>query len=301
MKVKYVAALDVGGTSIKAALVSQKLDIIKTVSAPTPKNDVFGVETSRTIMTIVHDLEKSQKVNAIGFAVPGTLDEVNGISRWTGNLGWKNLPIRDLVARQAERPVAFGHDVRSGALAELRSGAAQKFQQSIFIPIGTGIAAALIIDGKIRSGDGYAGEIGHMNVGHGIRCVCGLTGCLETISSAAAISREYEKRTGTQISAKEVVNRIGSDDNARHVWDQAIAYLAIALEDLITILAPEAIIFGGGLSQAHSALIDPLNVIFANRLTFQRRPELLIADYGVNAGTIGCAIMALDLLENNAS
>ena len=295
---KYVAALDVGGTSIKAALVSQDLEILKTASTPTPKNDSLGVETAQAIAGIVHNLEKTHEVSAIGFAVPGTLDEVNGLSRWTGNLGWKDLPIRDLIASQTARPVAFGHDVRSGALAELRSGAAQKFKQSIFIPIGTGIAAALVIDGKIRSSDGYAGEIGHMNVGHDVRCVCGLTGCLETISSAAGISREYEKRTGVHVSAKEVLNRIKTDDHAWQVWEQAIAYLAVALEDLITILAPEAIIFGGGLSQAHSALIDPLKIILADRLTFQRQPELLIAHYGVNAGTIGCAIMALDLLEN---
>ncbi len=298
---KYVAALDVGGTSIKAALVSQDLEIIYTASAITPQGDSSGIETARTIAAIVRDFEKSHDVSAVSFVVPGTLNEPLGISRWTGNLGWKDLPIRDVVAKEVKRPVAFGHDVRAGAVAELRSGAAKNFQQSIFIPIGTGIAAALIIDGVIRDSDGYAGEIGHMNVGHDIKCVCGLTGCLETISSAAGISREYEKLAGRQISAKEIVARLGNDDYAREVWEQAIAYLAVALEDLITILAPEAIIFGGGLSEAQSALIEPLKEILADRLTFQRRPELLIAHYGVNAGTIGCAIMALDLLETSSS
>ncbi len=295
---KYVVALDVGGTSIKAGLVSQELEIIEIATATTPKNDLSGVETARTIAAIVHDLEKSHEVSAIGFAVPGALDESFGVSRWTGNLGWKNLPIKELVAAEVKRPVAFGHDFRGGALADLRSGAERNFQQSIFIPIGTGIAAALIIDGEIRSSNGYAGEIGHMNVGHSIRCVCGLTGCLETISSAAGISREYEKRTGLHLSAKEIVSQISSDDDAGEVWNQAMRYLAIALEDLITILAPEAIIFGGGLSEAGSVLIDPLKVLLADRLTFQRQPEFLIAHYGVNAGTIGCAIMAFDLLEN---
>ena len=140
-----------------------------------------------------------------------------------------------------------------------------------------------------------------MHVGHDLPCVCGLSGCLETISSAAGISREYEKRTGLHLSAKEILKRRGSDDQALQVWDQATAYLAVALEDLITILAPEAIVFGGGLSQAGSALLDPLNAIFVERLTFQRRPKLLIAHYGANAGTIGCAIMALDLLSKESA
>jgi len=294
---KYVAALDVGGTSIKAALVSQELEIIETISAPTPKGDTTGVETARALAAIVHDLEKLHEASAIGFAVPGALDEAAGLSRWTGNLGWKNLAIRDLVAAEVRRPVAFGHDVRSGAVAELHSGAASKYQQAIFIPIGTGIAAALVIDGKIRNSDGYAGEIGHMNVGHDVKCVCGMTGCLETISSASAISREYQKRTGIEISAREVLKRSETDDHAYQVWEQAIAYLAVALEDLVTILAPEVIIFGGGLSQAGAALINPLKAVLSDRLTFQRKPKLVVAHYGVNAGTIGCAIMALDLLQ----
>lgn len=298
---KYVAAIDVGGTSMKAALVSQEFEVITTRATPTPKNDYTGVETARTIAAMVRELERSHPVSAVGFAVPGTLSEEEGISRWTGNLGWKDLPIRELVHREIELPVAFGHDVRVGALAELRSGAAKSFQQSIFIPIGTGIAAALIIDGAIRSGDGYAGEIGHLNVGHDLTCVCGLQGCLESISSAAAISREYAKRTGIEVSAKEILKRVKSDDHAWQVWEQAMAYLAVALEDLITILAPEAIVFGGGLSQAGAALIKPVQAILAERMTFHRRPELLIAHYGANAGTIGCAMMALDLLREEVA
>ena len=168
---KYVAAIDVGGTSIKAALVSQDLDVLTTTSTPTPQSDSGGIATAQAIAAIVKELSATHPVSAVGFAVPGALFEEQGISRWTGNLGWKDLPIREIVAREVQLPVAFGHDVRVGALAELRSGAAQKFQQSIFIPIGTGIAAALVIDGEIRTSDGYAGEIGHLNVGHDLPCV----------------------------------------------------------------------------------------------------------------------------------
>ena len=237
---KYVAAIDVGGTSIKAALVSERFEVVASKTTSTPKDDPIGIETARAIAAIVSELSTTKLVGAVGFAVPGSLDEEHGISRWTGNLGWKDLPIRELVANEVHLPVAFGHDVRSGALAELRNGAAKGFQQSIFVPIGTGIAAALVIDGEIRSSNGYAGEIGHMYVGHELPCVCGLSGCLETISSAAGISREYERRTGFQLSAEEILKRIRRDDLAWQVWEQAITYLAVALEDLITILAPEA-------------------------------------------------------------
>ncbi len=241
---KYVAAIDIGGTSIKATLVSEKFEVIATKNSPTPKGDPTGIETAHAIAAIVGELSDSKLVSSVGFAIPGTLDEERGISRWTGNLGWKDLPTRELIEREVQLPVAFGHD---------------------------------------------------------LPCVCGLSGCLETISSAARISREYEKCTGFRLSAREILKRSRSDDQALQVWDRATAYLAVAIEDLITILAPEAIVFGGGLSQAGSALLDPISAIFVERLTFQRRPELLIAHHGASAGTIGCAIMALDLLSKESA
>jgi glucokinase len=293
---RHVVAIDVGGTTIKAALVDKNLSIMTTASMPTPKNDFSGVKTVEVVNQLVTNFQQSHPISAIGLAVPGALDEKEGVSRWTGNLGWRDLPIRDLVQASTGLPVAFGHDVRTGALAELMSGAAKGINQSIFIPIGTGIAAALIIDGQIRTSNGYAGEIGHMNVGHEILCVCGMVGCLEAISSALAISVEYQRLSGVVLSTKEIAARIESDTHAKVVWDQAIDFLAIALEDLVTILAPEAIIFGGGVSESGSSLLYPLKAELDARLTFQRRPKLLIAHYGINAGTIGCAIMALELI-----
>jgi glucokinase len=292
----YVAAIDIGGTSIKAALVDDTFTTITTATTPTPKDDRDGSATVKAILGIVSELEKSGPVSAIGFDTPGTIDESRGIARWAGNLGWKDLEIRSLLQAQTQHPVVYGHDVRCGALAELRSGAAKGFQHSIFIPIGTGIAAALIVDGAIRAVDGYAGEIGHMNVGADIECVCGLTGCLEAVSSAAAIEREYERNTGAKKSAEEIAKSMGTDPQARAVWESAMHYLAVAVEDLITLLAPEAIIFGGGLAGAGSLLIDPVQRALDKRLTFQRRPLLKVAHYGSSAGTIGCAIMAFDAL-----
>ena len=293
---KNVAAIDIGGTSIKAALVDEKFAILATATAATPKDDVSGSATVDAILSIVAELEKSGPVSAIGFDTPGTIDEVRGIARWAGNLGWKDLEIRSLLQAKTKHPVVYGHDVRCGALAEMRSGAAAGFRNSIFIPIGTGIAAALIVDGAIRAVDGFAGEIGHMNVGADIDCVCGLTGCLEAVASAAAIEREYERNAGSKKSAEDIAKSIGTDMNARAVWESAMHYLAVAVEDLITILAPEAIIFGGGLAGAGALLIDPLERVLDKRLTFQRRPLLKVAHYGPSAGTIGCAIMAFDAL-----
>jgi len=287
-----VAAIDVGGTFIKAALVNKNLDVIKTESAPTPKNDLTGINTVAEIKNLVTGFGN---VDAIGLAVPGTLDEKKGIARWAGNLNWRDLPIVDLLKKSIDLPVAFSHDVRAGAVAELRAGAAKNYANSIFIPIGTGIAAALIIDGEIRSADGFAGEIGHLNVGGNTPCVCGKVGCLETEASAAAISKKY----GGGKSAEEVLNLARSgDQKAKVIVDDSVEFIARGCEVLATVLGPEAIIFGGGLAQSSDLLIDPLKVNLDHKLTFQRKMELKTAKFGVLAGTIGCSMLAFDLVNS---
>jgi len=301
--VKLVAAVDVGGTSIKSALVDTDLRIIAIANVPTPHNDLDGSQTVKAISDLLSKLASPGEIKAVGLAVPGALDEKNGISRWSGNLGWKNLPIRDLLARKINIPVAFGHDVRTGALAELRNGAAKGVNNAIFIPIGTGIAAALIIDGEIRSSDGFAGEIGHVDVGAKFECVCGKKGCLEAASSALAITSAYAGASGkTGISSEEIATLSQNGDTvAQEIWSDAMASIATACQMLVTVLAPEVIIFGGGLSQSGNLLIIPITKALADSLTFQRVPRLVIAHYGAQAGTIGCAMMALDLLPGGGN
>lgn len=293
-----VAAIDVGGTSIKAALVDHDLNVLHTANVPTPANDLTGEATASAINEVVNSFRQYGVVDAIGFDVPGAVDDDLGIAHWTGNLQWREIPIKKLVQEKSGLPVAFSHDVRAGAIAELRSGAAKGFKNAIFLPIGTGIAAGLIIDGKILAADGLAGEVGHLNVDGPYLCVCGRTGCLEATSSALAITKAYSKLSGTEISAAKTVLDLAQqgDEIAIRVWKDATDALARACEAMITILAPEAIIFGGGVSEAGDALIDPIKNELTQSLTFQRMPELKIAHYATMASTIGCAIIALDLL-----
>jgi len=293
--VEPVVAVDVGGTSIKAALVDASLTIRGSASSPTPERDANGAKTVTAVAALVTE---SQAVSAVGFVVPGTLDEKRGIARWAGNLGWRDLPIRDLLTERLQIPIAFGHDVRAGAVAEHRAGSARGAKDAVFIPIGTGVAAALVVDGEIRSADGYAGEIGHINVGHEMLCVCGKHGCLEAIASASAIARNYSARSGQGVvEATEVISRMrGGDAIAIRVWDEAVTSLSIVCEWIVTILAPERIVFGGGLAQSGSLLFDPIRKKLEASLTFQRIPQILPAHFGANAGTIGAALMAFDLI-----
>lgn len=293
---KYVAAIDVGGTFIKASLVDENLNILTSTSRPTPSLDSTAEKTISAIKDLISEFEISYPVEAVGVSTPGSIDEINGVVRWAGNLNWKNIAFKELATKHLNKPVAFGHDVRAGGYAELKMGAGKDVKNSIFIPIGTGIAASLVVDGEIRTGDGYAGEIGHLNVGHNVPCVCGLTGCLETISSGAAIVKIYKEKTGIEKSAKEIINSIGNDEIANSVWQDATYYLAIAIVELITILAPELIILGGGVSESGQMLIDALEIKMKPLLTFQRVPRIKLAHFGAQAGSIGTALKALEVI-----
>jgi len=297
--VSYVVAVDVGGTEIKSALVDSDFNVIATTTAPTPKADKTGVETVKAIAAIVGEFAQQQNIAAVGLVVPGALDEPAGTSRWSGNLQWNNLPVRDLLHAAINIPVAFSHDVRTAAVAEMRNGAAKGARNAIFIPVGTGIAAALIIDGEIRSAEGFAGEIGHIDVNGKYPCVCGKTGCLEAASSTLAISKAYEVQSGKGGTTTEEIYQlvIAGDAVATNVWNDATSAMARACETLITILAPEVIVFGGGLSNAGETFLKSIRDYLDSTLTFQRKPRLEIAHYGAKAGTIGCAMLAFDLVK----
>jgi len=136
---------------------------------------------------------------AAGVAVPGIVDDTEGIAVYASNLGWKDVPLRALLSQRLDGvPVALGHDVRTGGLAEGRIGAGKGADRFLFLPLGTGIAGAIGIDGRIEAGaHGYAGEIGHIVVRpDGPECGCGQRGCLETLASAGAVSRAWAAASG---------------------------------------------------------------------------------------------------------
>ncbi|HEX4701660.1 MAG TPA: ROK family protein, partial [Pseudonocardiaceae bacterium] len=192
--------------------------------------------------------------------------------------------------------------VAAYGLAEQRMGAARGARDAVVMPIGTGIAGALIMDGTLRSGGGYAGEIGHVDVGHGLPCGCGLTGCLEAIASSAAIARRYTEKTGRAVpGAAEVLDAVTEGDTvAVEVWDDAVDALARGIRVLATLLGPEVVVLGGGLAMAGDLLLAPVARRLASLLSFQRRPELRLAELGDEAGSLGAGLFALDLIEGDS-
>jgi glucokinase len=292
-----VLAIDVGGTNIKSAVFDRNLNILDSRIIRTPDRDNTGKSVVTTIQQLAQELKQSFNLQSLGLAVPGTLDEPRGIVRWAGNLDWRNVPIVSMIEDEVHLPVAFKHDVRAGALAELRNGAMKGFRDGVFLPIGTGIACAIVLDGEIRSADGFAGEIGHVRVKSNRNCVCGQKGCFEATSSTLAISKEYELRSGQKLSTDEIVNSIQHDSIARDVFNEAIEGVVDAVEILATLIAPEVVVLGGGFSMSGDTLINLFEDGLNKRLTFQRKPAIALAAYGIQSGMYGCGIIAWEKLN----
>ena len=300
-----VLAFDVGGTDMKAALVDEAGSIADIVRVPTPLD---GQRTAGAVVRRIGELaadflagHPEVHPQAAGLLVPGIVDDEAGVGVFSENLGWTNFPFRDRAQATLGVPVSFSHDVRGAGEAEYRLGAAKTFGDVVFMAIGTGIAGAIFIAGELYTGRGMAGEVGHSKVAGAPACACGGAGCLEAVASAGAIARRYSQATGRHVAgAKDVLARAERGDaDARQIWESALDGLALDLSHTVALLAPEAIVIGGGLSQAGAALFEPLQARLDAILTFQRRPQLLRASIGADAGVIGAAIRARGLVEGS--
>jgi len=291
-----VIGIDAGGTEIKAGLL-QGGEILESERFPTGRESGAYHAQEQVLLAAETMHKKFPQAQAIGLVVPGVVDADAGIARYSENIGWRDVHFGKMIHDMTGLPVGFGHDVRAGGIAESIYGASKGHANSLFMPIGTGIAGAMIMDGRLFD-DPYAGEIGHLNVGSAYGCNCGSHGCLETVATGPSITRIYNERSGRAIGgSQEVLMAAKSGDAvAQEVWAEATQAIGIALMAYINIVAPELIVIGGGLSRAGADLIDPIVSYIDAHLTFQRKPNICVAALGDSAGMIGAGILAVKAL-----
>ncbi len=280
-----VVGVDVGGTTIKALLVERGA-VTAERRASTPSPDPTGELVAAAVGEVVRALGGAPA--AIGVVVPGVVDEARGVAVRSANVGFHDAALQDLLQRALSRPVAFGHDVRAGALAEARTGAAAGVSGTVvFVPIGTGIAAATLIEGVPVVSGGWAGEIGQLPIAAGEH----EGRRMEEVASAAAIAR-----AAGEPDAEAVARRVAAGDpDATAVWTEAVDLLAMSLAGMTATVAPDVIIVGGGLAASGDLLLDPLASALASRLPGLRMPRLVAAHHGDLAAALGAAMMASDL------
>jgi len=300
-----VLALDLGGTSIKAGVADLTGRFVLRMRRDTGRAHGVSAVVENLLVVAGELADEASRLGhdpvAAAVVVPGVVDEERGVAVDASNIGWRDVPLRELLRERLGLPVHVGHDVRAGALAEARRGAARGRRCFAFVPIGTGIGGAWVIDGRPYSGAHYAAaEVGHIVVRpDGEPCVCGRVGCLETLASASAIARRYSERSGRTVAGADEVAALvpSADPVAVRVWDDALDALSDALLTVSTLLDPEVIVLGGGLSHAGTLLLAPLRERLSHRSSSLPPPPLVHASLGDEAGCMGAALHAIDLVR----
>lgn len=298
-----VVAVDVGGSSIKAGIFDAAGSVqVTRVATGRERGPVAVIETVLDVVGAqIESLRRDtgSMPRAIGIAVPGHVDEHRGVALFSENIGWRDVPFRALLAERFQLPVTVVHDVRAGGVAEAQRGAGVGADPMLFVAIGTGISAALVVGGRVLRGrSGLAGEIGHIRVQTWDGpCGCGGFGCLESVFSAGALERRYALDTGTRASAADVAGLVAEGDGiAVRLWRTGVSALAEVLAGVILVLDPERIVIGGGVATAGALLFDPLQGELVERLPFVGPPPVVPAALGADAGFIGAGLAAWDLL-----
>lgn len=292
---------------MKGGLVTRSGEIIHTDRRATPR-DRGPAAVVATIRSFIDDLATAGDgtPTGVGLAVPGLVTA--DVALYSANIGWRDVPATDFVPLDV--PVMLGHDVRTGGLAESVLGAGRELSDFLFLPIGTGIAGAVILHGEPYGGSaGWGGEIGHIPVfPEGEPCACGQIGCLETYASASAVARRYSARATSSaapaspvtvptaspapVTAEQVAALTASGDPlAMEIWGEAVEALSLALATYTLLLDPSAIVLGGGLAEAGPLLSVPLAERLGKRLAFRDAPPLCQAALGMSAGMLGAALL----------
>lgn len=284
--------LDLGGTHIKSGLISKEGNLSQLKRTATPNNDPTG---EKSIALLAEICSGYSDYTAVGLAVPGLVDVASGVCIFSGTLGWRNVLLVDQLQQKIAKPVFLEHDLTAGGLAELKVGSATGLNRGVVIAIGTALAAALIIDGKVYHPHPSVGEIGHAPLPNDRSCVCGKSGCVEMTVSGGALSRNYLALTGESVEAKDIISLAESGSQpAAELFDEFIAGLGFVISWLSSALAPEVIVIAGGLAASGNLIKPRLAEQLDARLGIQLRPDIRFSNLGGNSGCIGAGLSAFE-------
>ena len=301
---KRIICFDIGGTTIKYAVVNEYGEILFQDRFPTPKGRCSENIPSK-ISEIISKLRENFKINGIGISSAGIIDSEKGVIVRADNLqGFSGTPICEIVKKSTGLTTIIENDVNAAAIGEMWLGAARGRKDFICITLGTGIGGAIVVNGNLVKGvGGGAGEIGHIMLNeNGENCVCGGTGCFERYASTAALIRMYEKRAKQigiaidEIDGEKIMNRVeDGEELASEVFDNFISHLANGIITITHLLDPGLIIIGGGISAQNEKFFKKLNDKFAAGVIkdYVKHTKIVQAQLKNDAGIYGACYAAL--------
>ncbi len=316
----YVLGIDIGRTNTDFVVLDLAQDMIlqkrrESVNLQSNERSVID-ELYKEVQKILKDAKVDyNKVLGIGISIPGIIQGPKGISETYFNFGEESL--EEMIRDKFNKPVNIEHDAKAMALGELWFGSAKGKENVLCINMGWGLGLGMILNGKIFYGsDYYAGEFGHLQVvPEGNLCYCGKRGCLETYASGKAMARvakeKIQKGAQTMITSKiQSIEEIDAkiifesanqgDTFSIEILEEAASYLGFGLAQLINIINPEMIIFGGKIATVNEFIINSIqtSAMKYSMTHLNKNIRFEVSNLGTVAGALGVAMLeARELFE----
>lgn len=304
--------IDIGGTKIAGALVTEQGEIVAERREPTPAGDPSAI--TELVVRMIEQLREGHEVIAAGVAAAGFIDAAQSTVYYAPNINWRNEPFRDRLRERLDIDITIDNDANAAGWAEFRFGAGRDAHDMTMLTIGTGVGGAIVVgDRLLRGGFGTAGELGHLRVvPDGLPCGCGARGCIEQYGSGRALLRmaneiadaggiglelaQARAAAGGVLTGEVLAEHLrGRDPGALHALRQLGTWLGQACASLSAVLDPEVFVFGGGVSVAGDLLLDPIREAYLAHLPargYHPEPRFLVAELVNDAGVVGAADLA---------
>jgi glucokinase len=319
----YFVGLDVGGTTMKAAVVDDAGRASASVTLPTESRRGQEAGLATMCEAIRRAVAVSGKaltdISGIGVATPGTMDIPAGIILDPPNLRpWQNVPVRQFIQDTFTIPTAFQNDANAAAYGEYWVGAGRDVKSLVLFTLGTGIGGGVIIDDKVLEGrHSHGAEVGHMKIEmtNPRQCGCGRLGCLEAYASATAVVKRAKDALALRKSSRlaALVNENQEELSARAIFmaaeqgdelatkivDETAFYLAVGAMNMMHIIDPDVVVFAGGMTAAGETFLNRIR-LHVKELAFPvpaERTLIRYAQLGSDAGMIGAAACAKYLVQ----
>ena len=304
MAKSYNICLDVGGTKVLGAIFNEKDEIIYRLKKRSKSGGDGSADVEKVIVSVVEEMIKKSgidrdKLNAIASCAPGVIDQDRGVVLFTPNLPWRDYDMAASMRSKFGVPFYVGNDVNLGVLGEYHFGAGRGYKNIVGFFVGTGMGGGLVLNGSLFTGNQFkAAEYGHMVLDpEGPLCNCGQRGCLEAFSSKQGMSayiRQQAARGRETLMAEAVKDGVfrskalkqalkEKDKVAMEAVDRACHWLAVAAGNMINVISPDLILFGGGVIEALGDLFLEKILAEVDRYcmpTIRSTVDIKIADLG---------------------
>ena len=308
--------IDIGGTFLKAGVVTEDGNILATAARPTgfprPVEDIIKDIAGAATDAVAKAGLTLDDVSFVGCGCPGTVNQQTRLIEYAGNLGFKQTPLVGELEKLLGKPVMAENDANAAMLGEWKAGAARGTQDCVCITLGTGVGGGVIAGGKMVRGVNSAGaELGHTVIDfNGVQCNCGRKGCWEAYASVTALIRQTQAAMLFDLDSamwqlaptlEEVNGRTAwdamraGDETGKAVVDQYIEYVGVGVVNMINVFQPEVLCIGGAISKEGDRLLQPLMekaMIEHYSKYSEKQTKICRCELGNDAGIIGAAFLA---------